>query len=414
MTGRARLAAICVAVALLCGVAGCRGSSGGGTSAPGISPDARSTVSQASGARPTATASPTPSAPCSNLGMIGTWPLPRRAAAVIVAPVLNFDMAAVRVAAARGAGGILYLGGAAPPPGLAGQVTSTVAGTGTRLAPLVMADEEGGGVQRLTGAVASLPWPRDMAETLSAGQVRDLAASTATQMLRLGVTVDLAPVLDVDGGAGPNAVDADGRRSFSADPAVAARYGVAFLQGLAANGVLPVVKHFPGLGGASRNTDYGPATTLPLATLNTSGLQPFRAALAAGAPAVMMSNAAVPGLTTLPASLSAAAVDELRTTLGFQGLVITDSLSAGAISQSGYDLPRAGVAAIAAGNDMILFGSTLTPAQTLLLTPQNVATSIGQIADAIVAAVGSGTLAASRLNNAVEHVLAAGHINLCA
>src|SRR5262249_28158003 len=135
--------------------------------------------------------------------------------------------------------------------------------------------------------------------------------------------------VDVDGGAGPSATNPDGSRSFSADPAVAAQYGVAFLQGLRAGGVLPVVKHFPGLGGSSGNTDVGPAQTLPLAALRTAGLPPFEAAIRAGAPAVMIANATVPGLTNLPASLSSNAIDGLlRHDLGFGGLVLTDSLSA--------------------------------------------------------------------------------------
>jgi beta-N-acetylhexosaminidase len=128
----------------------------------------------------------------------------------------------------------------------------------------------------------------------------------------------------------------------------------------------------------------------------------------------MMSNASVPGLTNLPASLSAAAIDGLlRTTLGFQGLVLTDSLSAAAVTQAGFDLPRAATAAIEAGADMVLFGSTLTAADTSLLTPASVARSTAEIIDAIVAANAAGSLSNARLNGAVEHVLAAKHVDLC-
>ena len=314
-----------------------------------------------------------------------------------------------------GAGGILFLGGNAPPADLAAQLRTGLSRAAPGPAPLVMADEEGGGIQRLAGAVASLPWARDLAATRTPGQVEALAAGVGEQMRQVGVNVDLAPVLDIDGGAGPNAIDADGSRSFSPDPAVAARYGVAFLQGLRAGGVLPVVKHFPGLGSTVGNTDYGAARTLPLATLRAGGLEPFRAAIAAGAPAVMVANAAVPGLTDLPASLSSNAINGLlRQTLGFAGLVLTDSLSAGAITAAGYDLPRAAATAIGAGADLILFGSTLTPAQTLLLSPQNVGSTIRQIVAAIVGAVASGTLPIRRIDDAVLHVLAAQGVDLCA
>jgi beta-N-acetylhexosaminidase len=277
-----------------------------------------------------------------------------------------------------------------------------------------MADEEGGGVQRLAGAVASLPWARDLAQTTTPSGVEALTAQIGRQMKQLGVGMDLAPVLDVDGRAGPSATNPDGSRSFSADPAVAAQYGVAFLQGLRAGGVVPVVKHFPGLG-SSGNTDVGPAQTLPIAALRTAGLPPFQAAIRAGAPAVMVANATVPGLTNLPASLSPDVIDGLlRRDLGFGGLVLTDSLSAGAITQAGYDLPRAATSAIGAGADLILFGSTLTPAETEKLSPTNVDRSINEIVSAIGTAVGSGALPESRLNDAVGHVLAAKGIDLCA
>jgi beta-N-acetylhexosaminidase len=277
-----------------------------------------------------------------------------------------------------------------------------------------MADEEGGGVQRLAGAVPAVPWARDLARSFTPAQVQALAAQLGRAMQQLGVSVDLAPVLDADGGAGPSATDPDGSRSFSPDPEVVTRYGLAFLRGLRAGRVTPVVKHFPGLGGASGNTDVGPAATLPIATLRSGGLRPFQAAIADGVPAVMISNATVPGLTTLPASLSSSAIDGLlRHDLGFGGLVLTDSLSAGAIAQAGFSLPAAATAAIEAGADMVLFGSTLTAAQTQLLTPANVARSVNQIVDGIVAAEQSGVLPVQRLDEAVGHVLAVKGVDLC-
>ncbi len=82
----------------------------------------------------------------------------------------------------------------------------------------------------------------------------------------------------------------------------------------------------------------------------------------------------------------------LRGQLGFNGLVLTDSLSAGAISQAGYDVNHAAVAAVTVGADMILYGSTLTPADAAELSPANVKTSIAGIVAAITAAVGNGSL----------------------
>ena len=103
----------------------------------------------------------------------------------------------------------------------------------------------------------------------------------------------------------------------------------------------------------------------------------------------------------------------MRGQLGFNGLVLTDSLSAGAISQAGYDVNHAAVVAVTVGADMILYGSTLTPADAAQLSPANVKTSIAGIVAPITAAVGNGSLPAGRLETAAEHVIAAQHANVC-
>lgn len=350
----------------------------------------------------TTTPAPPTTPACTNASVIASWPAARRAAELVVMPSFNFDLSGLSSLISGGIGGVLFLGDAPAPPNLGSQLAAAEQGAPPGGVPLVMADEEGGGIQRLSGLVSSFPWPRTIAATMTPAQTEALGVSVGTQMRQAGVTVNLAPVLDVDGGDGPNAADADGWRSFSDDPSTAASYGVAFMQGLRQAGVIPVVKHFPGLGGAA-DTDDGPAATQPLSELLTTGLPPFRAAIAAGTPAVMISNATVPGLTNLPASLSSSVIEGLlRNQLGFTGLIITDSLSAGAISQAGYSVPQAAVAAISAGADQILFGST--PA---LQTTE-------QVIDAIVAANASGALSTTELNQAVAQVIQAKGVNLCA
>jgi beta-N-acetylhexosaminidase len=215
--------------------------------------------------------------------------------------------------------------------------------------------------------------------------------------------MNLAPVLDLDGGSGPNSTDAIGTRSFSIRADIATADGLAFARGMRGAGVVPVVKHFPGLGGATANTDLAAAWTRPWNELKAHGLKPFQAAVAAGMPAVMTSNARVPGLTPVPASLSFPANRVLRKHLGFHRLVITDSLSAGAISDAGYNVPRATVRALKVGADMVLFNAD--------------AGRVGGVAratvHAIVAAVRAGNLSRSRLDTAAVHVLRAKHVDLC-
>jgi len=186
------------------------------------------------------------------------------------------------------------------------------------------------------------------------------------------------------------------------------------MQGLADGGVLPVVKHFPGLGGSTGNTDVGPSTTQPLTALTSSALVPFRAAVRSGAPAVMVSNASVPGLTRSPSSLSPRVIgDLLERQLDFHGLVVTDSLSAGAILTGGRTLAQATVEAIAAGADLVLFGSTLTAADTAQLSATAVRHSYDTVVGALVAAVADDRLPVARLRAAALHVALAAHDNLC-
>jgi beta-N-acetylhexosaminidase len=171
---------------------------------------------------------------------------------------------------------------------------------------------------------------------------------------------------------------------------------------LEAGGVIPVVKHFPGEGNATANTDDVPAATPPYAELAKSDLLPFEAAVRAHLPAVMVGNATVPGLTTLPASLSSTVIEGLlREKLGFSGLVLTDSLSAGAIVDRGLTVPEAAVDAIAAGADMILFNAP------------DAQPAVNSIIQHVTAAVASGAISKPQLDGAVATVLATKGVDLC-
>ncbi len=321
-------------------------------------------------------------------------------------PVEETDLTSALAEVRAGAGGLLLFGSAAP-PGLGAELRRLEAAAPGHLGTLVMTDEEGGGVERMANLVGTLPWPRWMASHWSAARIEAAVTAMGRRMHAAGVLMDLAPVVDVDGrNIPPGATDPDGWRSFSGDTSVVARDGRAYMKGLLAAGELPVLKHFPGLGGASGNTDVMAAHTLPWPTLEKVALAPFEAGIAAGAPAVMVSNATVPGLSRYPASLSPAVISrELRQRLHFKGLVLTDSLSAVAISAAGFSVPAAAVQALRAGADMVLFSLQATPAATRVLA--------GRIAAAIVAAVADHTLGRASLVAAAAAVLRARHVSLC-
>ena len=345
----------------------------------------------------------TTTASCPAAGDLASWSLQRLAEQTIVVPVDETDVSSVSSEVAAGAGGVILFGSTAPTD-LAAALQSLDASAPGDIAPFMMTDEEGGVVQRMADLVGSLPSAREMGATMTATQIRQAADDLAVRMRAAGVTMDLAPVLDVDGGAGPNNQDPDGTRSFSDNEKVVATDALAFESGLAAGGIIPVVKHFPGLGGATGNTDVMSASTVPWRILQRVGLVPFEDAVAAQVPVVMVANASVPGLTELPASISENVITGvLRNQLGFHGLVITDSLSAISLSGIGYSVPAASVAALEAGVDMVLFNADAAATSSLT----------SQIVSALVAAVGTGKLARSQLVNAVTHILTLKHVQVC-
>ena len=356
--------------------------------------------SNASATRPR-TAHP---ATCTTASALATWSLPALIRQTITVPVNGADIGDASAIARAGFGGILVFGIDGPPDfaAVVAQLKADVPG-GAGL--LVMTDDEGGGVWRLANLITPLPWARSMA-AMKPAAITALATSAARQMVAIGITMDLAPVLDIDGrDVDPGRLDADGYRSFSGTESVVATDGVAFMKGLTAGGIVAVVKHFPGLGGVSPNTDDGPAKTAPWSTVEQSALKPFEAAINAGAPALMLSNATIPGLTNLPATVSPSVYRVLRQQLAFKGLLMTDSLSAGAVSAAHLSVETAAADAEIAGADDILFG---LPSSGSALVIAN------EITEAIFAQVSQHHLSRATIVAAVTQVLAAKKINACA
>jgi beta-N-acetylhexosaminidase len=349
------------------------------------------------GSAATATSSLTTNLACATQ-VVSTWSVSRLANETIAVSISAANIGALAPAAHAGYGGILLVGSVAPAH-FAGIVATLQRETPEKYAMLVMTDDEGGGVQRLTNFLVTAPWAQTMGKNLTLAQITAEGKKVGLSMQAAGVNTDLAPVLDVDGRAVyPGATNPDGYRSFGGVPAKVASDGVAFLNGLREAGVLAVVKHFPGLGGSTGSTDYGPAVTLPWSTLQRTGLVPFTAAVNGGATAVMVSNASVPGLSTLPSSISSAVMQVLRQQLGFGGLIMTDSLGAGALSVLHLSVPAASVKALQAGADLTLAGTPRSPAASLQLAQLT--------SNAIQKAVNDGSLPLATLEGAAAQVLA--------
>jgi beta-N-acetylhexosaminidase len=225
----------------------------------------------------------------------------------------------------------------------------------------VSVDEEGGRVSRLSSLIGSAPSARALAQSRSADEVYQLALERGRKMRGLGITIDLAPVVDVSNAPDDTVI---GDRSFSADPAAVTTYAGAYARGLRDAGLLPVLKHFPGHGHGSGDSHTGAVTTPPLTDLQSNDLVPYRTLVTASPVGVMIGHMQVPGLTgNDPASLSRPAVQLLRDGTGygappFNGPVISDDVSSMAAVSDRYGVAEAVLRTLQAGSDVALWVTT--------------------------------------------------------
>jgi beta-N-acetylhexosaminidase len=234
----------------------------------------------------------------------------------------------------------------------------------TALPVAVSVDEEGGRVARLSKRIETpAPSARVMAQNYTPDQVYGMALDRGHRMRGLGITVDFAPDVDVTDAPDDTVI---GDRSFSADPAKVIQYAGAFARGLHDAGLLPVLKHFPGHGHGSGDTHTGSViVTPPLSQLQDNDLEPFRALLNAVSPqGAMVGHLQVPDLTgNEPASVNRAAVQMLRTGVGyngprFDGPIFSDDLSSMAAIKDHYTVPEAVLRTLQAGTDIALWITT--------------------------------------------------------
>lgn len=220
----------------------------------------------------------------------------------------------------------------------------------------IATDQEGGLVQRLQGPGFTRIVSAVDQGGIAPGTLQGYAFGWGQQLRQAGVNVNLAPVLDtVPAGGGPNPPIGDLDRQYGSTPSAVSAHGLAVLRGMAAAGVDATVKHFPGLGRVSGNTDTTSRVTDTVTTRDDADLAPFRAAIAAGAPLVMMSTAIYARIDPgTPAAFSPTIVTGmLRGDLGYRGLIISDDLGAAA-QVAGYSAGQRAVAFVRAGGDIVL------------------------------------------------------------
>ncbi len=262
------------------------------------------------------------------------------------------------------------------------------ASTGNGDTPLLITtDQEGGNVTRIGAPLAVSPGNMALGATFSPVDSYAMSHATGQQLAALGINGDDAPVVDTN--TNP-ANSADGARSFGDRAGPVAVMAAASVLGYQTAGIAATAKHFPGLGSTSVNTDNGVAVTDETrADFDRNDLPPFRAAIAAGVDTIMAAHIIAPALdpSGAPASMSKPIVTGLlRDTLHFNGVVVTDALSAAALG----NIPPAqrAVQAIEAGVDQLLMPS-----------------SLGDSIDAVLAAVHDGTITEARIDQSVTRIL---------
>lgn len=251
---------------------------------------------------------------------------------------------------------------------------------------LIAIDAEGGpgGHLGALGAAEGMG-NRELGRVDDVSLTRRAGAEIGAALAGLGINVDLAPCADLDSRADNPII---GARSFGADPALVARHVLAFVSGLESQGVAACAKHFPGHGGTCADSHL----ELPVAALTPGDLVPFRAAAGAGVPMMMSAHVSYPAVDAAPATLSPAVLTRLlRDDVGFGGVLVTDALEMRAISDL-HGFAEAAVLALAAGADLILIAVGDA--------------DMAGVNDAVVAAVESGRLPRSRLEEAAARVTA--------
>ena len=258
----------------------------------------------------------------------------------------------IRSALAAGLGGvILFRRNVENPEQLCALTGALHAASGRPL--LVGVDQEGGRVLRLPPPFLPVPAAAALGATDDPSLTQRLACAVGRELRAVGLTWNLAPVLDVQTNPANTVI---GDRAYGADPERVARHGLAAVRGFAEAGILATAKHFPGHGDTAADSHATlPESRQTPARWRAVEFVPFRRAIQAGVPLVLVAHLLCPGLDPeLPTSLSRRTITGiLREELGFTGVVVSDDLEMAAIAGR-MDVGEAAVQFLEAGGDLVL------------------------------------------------------------
>ena len=259
--------------------------------------------------------------------------------------------------------------------------------------PIFLAvDEEGGRVARIGSnpkfSVEKVPCMKEIGDSGDLSKAYDVGDTIGAYLSELGFNLDFAPDADVLTNPSNTVI---GDRSFGTDAACVSNMMLEVADGLLDNGVIPCVKHFPGHGSTAGDTHQGYAyTDTTLDELKQSELIPFENAIQNNAAFIMAAHISAPRVTgdDTPASLSKTMItDILRGQMGYDGIVVTDAMNMGAVTEQ-YTSAQAAVKALQAGADLVLMPEDFQEAY-----------------QGVLDAVKDGTLTEQRINESVTRIV---------
>lgn len=310
-------------------------------------------------------------------------------------PQAHVDEVARRRVAEQGVGGVIFLERNTDNPQQVADFTQALQAAAQSRQPalplLIGWNHEGGTVVRRNAQLTAFPSAMALGAANRPHLVYQIGEAVGQEMRSLGVNVNFAPVLDVNSEPANPVI---GLRAFGDDPALVAELGRYYLIGQQSAGIIAVAKHFPGHGDVTVDSHIDlPHLEAPLDVMQNRELPPFQAALDTAVGGVMVAHMQIPALEPdgWPSSLSSRVIDDLlRRQMGFDGVVMTDDMGMGAITNY-YSLEQATVQAVAAGNDLLLtveIGSYPDRMQAALLN-----------------AVASGELSEQRIDQSVRRII---------
>lgn len=257
--------------------------------------------------------------------------------------------------------------------------------------PLFLAlDEEGGRISRMPAEINKMPSSQQIGEQKNENLAKRVGGILGQEIKGFGLNVNFAPVLDIFSNPKNTVI---GDRAIGDNPDLVSKLGIQTMKGIQEQNIISVVKHFPGHGDTSVDSHVGlPRVDYDLERLMSFELVPFSHAIANNVDAVMLAHILLPKIDPdYPASFSEVIIsDVLRKEMNYDGVVITDDMTMGAIVEN-YNLSEAAVKSIQAGSDIVLVCHDFAKEEAVL--------------KAILEAAKTGKLSPARIDESVYRIL---------